>query len=621
MNQAAMFSSGLEMGNLVVSSGLLSHSWAAIRELYRDSLLHDPTSPVSIKNKVHQQPPNCTVLAFAPSTPFAAQYLQGEGRDLVSSAALREHFPLFEFVGAKGNPSFSIHRAAVTLFASLRDKLSYLKDRFSKVSRLIVTGHSIGGSIAVLFTLWLLESIPQKDLGSRLCITFGSPLIGDNGFQQAISERPTWNSRFLHVVCDRDPIPRLFVSPRNVDPISNASFYMPFGTFLLCSESGCACFEEPESVLDLMLARMSSGSVGTHGPANGGMQMNGIGEWDYEGILSKIMDGAICWGVSYEGILSKIMDGAIWRGVSGLGEWNFGTLQTGIIIQMDAIEVVEKTQLSTFLNHRGRLQNDDINALTSKIVRRAEDLLASKRINPLKKLNDIKIDMAHIEWYKKATERSGGYYNAFRVEESMRRAEIVKRKSFLTQYWKMMVLEAEKFPQKEGVFSRKAWLLGGTNYRRLVEPLDIAEWYGKGKEDYLANRSEHYKLLEQWVVEYGKLAASQQSNGNVRSRPASLTEDSCFWARVEEAIISCKRLKQLGGGCREDEKSLRESLEKFENHAMELINKYAVSSEIFFKESRFMLWWENYKEIMGSSHHSSLADFMRNRRYKDWINV
>ncbi|XP_052194985.1 senescence-associated carboxylesterase 101 isoform X6 [Diospyros lotus] len=595
------------MANLVVSSGLLSHSWAAIG--YGDNLLHDLTLHVSIKHRVHQQPPNCTVLAFAPLAPFTAQYLQGEGRDLVSSAALREHFPLFEFVGTKVNPSFSIHRAAVTLFCSLQDKLSSLKAQVSKESPLIVTGHSIGGSIAVLFTLLLLESIPERDTGSLLCITFGSPLIGDNGFQQAISERPTWNPRFLHVVYDHDPIPRLFVSPRNVEPTSSASFYKPFGTFLLCSGSGCACFEEPESVLDLMLARMSSGSVGTHGPANGGMQMNGIGEWDYGGILSKIMNGAIC------------------KGVSGLGQRDFGTLQTGIIIQMDAIEieVFKKTHSVGEIPHltQGRLQNGAINALALKIVRRAEDLLASKRniFNPLKKLNNTKINMAHIEWYKKATERSGGYYNAFRVEESMRRAEIVKRKSFLTQYWKRMVMEAEKFPQKEGVFSRKAWLLGGTNYRRLVEPLDIAEWYGKGKEDYLANRSEHYKLLEQWVVEYGKLAASQQSNGNVRSRPASLTEDSCFWARVEEAIISCKRLKQLGGGCREDEKSLRESLEKFENHAMELINKYAVSSEIFFKESRFMLWWENYKEIMGSSHHSSLADFMRNRRYKDWINV
>lgn len=118
---------------------------------------------------------------------------------------------------------------------------------------LIITGHSLGGSVASLFTLWLLDSIYSEATERPICITFGSPLLGDQAFQGAISERPTWFSCFLHFISNRDPIPKTLVTP-NTSPT-----YMPFGRIIFLSDSGCACFEESRSALKVLEAVRSGG--------------------------------------------------------------------------------------------------------------------------------------------------------------------------------------------------------------------------------------------------------------------------------------------------------------------------------------------------------------------------
>ena len=110
-------------------------------------------------------------------------------------------------------------------------------------SPVIVAGHSLGGSIASLFTLWLLESVTFSNKKRPICITFGSPLFGDTNLQKALSKYTPWSSCFLHVVSNQDPVPRMFATEKD---------YQPFGAYLFCSEFECSCFEEPETVLKLL---------------------------------------------------------------------------------------------------------------------------------------------------------------------------------------------------------------------------------------------------------------------------------------------------------------------------------------------------------------------------------
>ncbi|KAM4124986.1 hypothetical protein ACB094_01G274200 [Castanea mollissima] len=422
---------------------------------------------------------------------------------------------------------------------------------------LIITGNSLGGSVATLFTLWLLETIDFSITKRPLCITFGAPLVGDNGLQNAILKYPTWNSCFLHVVSDQDPVPRVLISPHNppaTESASQTNVYKPFGTFLLCSESGCACFEDSQTILDLLRA--------TYSEAPGNQNPNQVLE--------------------------------LYR------------------------EIVE------YLNRKPQGQNNGLDNLITEIEKQEMELIMSKgQGNPSKTLNEIKIRMAYFEWYKKyCKEKRIGYYDSFKNGSSKTDIEVVKFKTILTRYWECEVDEAEKKPQKEGAPFRTVWLGAGTNFRRMIEPLDIAEYYNKGLKDYInQGRPKHYKQLEQWLKEIEKLASSpsQLKKQNVGS---SLTEDSCFWAHVEEARISCKLLSSRESSTGEKELS-KHNLIQFENHVLSLMKNYAVSPEIFLPQSSFMLWWKEYEEIvrkgiMGASYHSPLTDLMKNRSYQNY---
>ncbi|XP_016497053.1 senescence-associated carboxylesterase 101 [Nicotiana tabacum] len=584
MSQDSLFSSGQELANLVVSSDLLHDSWATIYDLLSHAYnLNNPTSPAPIAFKVYYPyNTNGAIVAFVSSpTCSTVHHIQ---KEMVSSEDLKSSQLPFDFISTKLNPHFSIHKGAIALFASLLNQLSPLKEQLGSFSPLIITGHSLGASVASLFTLWLLDNISPKDNNKRpTCITFGSPLLGDSGLQQAILERSSWNSSFLHVVSNQDSIPRFLVSPTNgfSGSTPQSCVYRPFGTFLLCSDSDYSCFEESESVLDLMMVMNS----------NGQQQDNGFLIFNYGPILECLKHRVIC------------------KGTSQLSDFGVNQLQAGIIQQLEAIGIGGQWQQTSNMSFLRNMEN------------RVEASFAKKMnaFDPGKKLKKIKEDMTYLEWYKKGTLNEGGYYICFKERRSgsrdvvKSREEIVKRHRILTKYWKRMVAEVEKLPQKEEAAFRTRWLYGGTNYRRMVEPLEIAEYYMKGNRDYVnLGRSEHYKLLEKWMNEdkIGGIA-------NDRRKAVSLTEDSCFWAYVEEAIIASKGLRE---GSSEEKENSRRNLVNFGEYVMSLIRSYSVSTEIFQPQSTFMMkWWQEYRQDMLSSlYNCPLTFYMENEEYRSY---
>nr|POE57801.1 senescence-associated carboxylesterase 101 [Quercus suber] len=357
---------------------------------------------------------------------------------------------------------------------------------------LIITGNSLGGSVASLFTLSLLEKINFTNTKRPLCITFGSPLIGDEGLQEAISNYPTWNSCFLHVVSDQDPVPRVLING-----------YQPFGTFLLCSKLGCSCFEDPRTILELLKATYS-GSPGNQDP-------------------NPVFD---VYGTFVKDINRKV----ICKDTTMLPERTTQPLRACITTQIVATGLMQPEQ---------QRQNVDINIIITEIAKREKMTAMLKReaFDPTKGLNDIKVNMAYLEWYKKLSKDDGiGYYDRYKNESrnGMKKTDmdVIRYKKSLTCFWEKMVDQAEKRPQTVGAFLRTRSIFGGTNFRRMIEPLDIADYYNiEGSRDYIKNgRAEHYKKLEQWLKETEKPSSSSGPNDlkkqNVKS---SLTEDSCFW--------------------------------------------------------------------------------------------
>ena len=65
-------------------------------------------------------------------------------------------------------------------------------------------GHSLGGEVATLATLWVLEKWLRQN--SPFYITFGCPLEGDVGSVEAVG-RENWIDNFCHVVSKHDIVP------------------------------------------------------------------------------------------------------------------------------------------------------------------------------------------------------------------------------------------------------------------------------------------------------------------------------------------------------------------------------------------------------------------------------
>uniref|UniRef100_A0A6N2KRV9 Alcohol dehydrogenase-like C-terminal domain-containing protein n=1 Tax=Salix viminalis TaxID=40686 RepID=A0A6N2KRV9_SALVM len=93
-------------------------------------------------------------------------------------------------------------------------------------------------------------------------------------------------------------------------------------------------------------------------------------------------------------------------------------LKAGIILQLETIRVEMTTQRKV-----------DNNNLISKVEEREKILMAERvqTMYPRKKLNQIKIKMAHLEWYNKICKTKGiGYYDCYKNQLGSSDREIAR---------------------------------------------------------------------------------------------------------------------------------------------------------------------------------------------------
>ncbi|CAN6574899.1 unnamed protein product [Malus baccata var. baccata] len=520
---------------------------------------------------------------------------------MVSSLTLKDKdFSLFEFLCSKNAPSFSVNELAIEFFKLNLTNLDILRKKLvdsSKSSRIVITGHSFGGSVATLFTLWLLQSLDFSKAKRPLCITFGSPLIGDEKLRQCVLEFSTWSSCFLNVASINDPEPKVFLT-------SQGSGYKPFGTFLLCSSSGGSCIEDADAILQL-LVETSSQCVQNPVP-NSGTQLFDYGK-----------------------ILNDLKTKALFRDVFELVEEDRVPLNAGIKTQLAAILGVLSSQ--SLQQEQPHIKFGD---LIKKMVYHERKLAMQKTkdYSSFLKLNEVKKYMANMEWYKKESKDMGiGYYDRYRNKRYASDINAEEYKKKLSNYWHDTVTEAANKPQTEGAAMRVRFLFAGTNYRRMIEPLHIAEYYKEGGKNYVEVRPPHFVLLEQWFKEDEKkkkekrereerenpqLRSASKSNSKAKSVASSLNDDSCFWVHVEEALILCDELAS--------NPDAKQQLIEFEHYMLDTLENFAVTPDIFLPQSSFMRWWNKYKEIVGSSYSSELTDVMKRhtyRRYADGVSV
>ncbi|XP_050134693.1 senescence-associated carboxylesterase 101-like [Malus sylvestris] len=239
------------------------------------------------------------------------------------------------------------------------------------------------------------------------------------------------------------------------------------------------------------------------------------------------------------------------------------------------------------------------------------------------KLNEIKKYMAYMEGYKKESKEVGiGYYDRYRNKRCLGDINAEEYKKKLSNYWEDTVAEVESNPQKEGAAMRTRFLFGGTNYRRMIEPLHIAEYYKEGGKDYIKERPRHFVLLEQWFnedtekkkpereqkeKENPQLRCEGKSNSKAKNVASSLNDDSCFWVHVEEAHNLCYE--------QASNPNAKQMLIEFEQYVLNNLEKFAVTPDIFLAQSSYMQWWNEYEKRVGNDYSSPLAKVMKRHTY------
>lgn len=223
------------------------------------------------------------------------------------------------------------------------------------------------------------------------------------------------------------------------------------------------------------------------------------------------------------------------------------------------------------------------------------------------RLSKITPYRAEIEWYKSCCDNSDeklGYYDSFKQRRASKREYKVNMNRFkLAAFWDNLIHMLEKNELPHDFHRRAKWVNASLFYKLLVEPLDIADYYRSGmhlkKGHYIKHgRERRYEIFDRWWNERCATEADSQNRTHFtsRTRYASLTQDSLFWAKVEEAREWLDELKSEISDTRK-QSFLLERLNRFELYARTMVDEKEVSGDVLAKNSSFTVWTKEWMSL------------------------
>ncbi|KAL2340845.1 hypothetical protein Fmac_008785 [Flemingia macrophylla] len=571
---------------------------------------HKSPEKLYLSEKVKISSESCHVFAFTGSWDPAQWFLD---KPFGLSKIDLSLFPSLRSIG--NDEAALVNQAFANAFNRVL-KTSPIKSEVAKAmgegKQMVFTGHSSGAAVAILATFWALEEylmqIKTQNLKPPFCVTFGSPLIGNHIFSHA-SRRENWSRYFIHFVLRYDIVPRILLAPsssidqtfasvlpllnpksktsshdptrdgvvsefystvmRNaasvtshaacilmgstnllLETVSNfveLSPYRPFGTYVFCNQNGpMIVVKNSDAVLQLLFhtAQLSK------------MEQ-----------LREVANISISQHLAYEAELEN-----------SLGKQNVVYLEQleklplsadGSNSGVDAIcSALDGLELST----RGRL-----------CLRAAGELENQKLRNQGKISKEIKekadASMRELESYKTTCEmhRGKGYYDAFKLQKEVNDFQANVKRLVLAGVWDEVIEMLKRYELPDEFEGKPEWIHLGTSYRRLVEPLDIANYYRHLKDQdtgpYMVRaRPKRYRYTQRWL-EHAK-----------REELKGAVTESTFWAEVEELFSWINGNKPFD--------DIRQRVVQLEQDIKKWTDRGELTKETFLKDPNFVKWWE-----------------------------
>ncbi|MED6136531.1 hypothetical protein PIB30_056863 [Stylosanthes scabra] len=592
---------------------------------------------ISMAWKAHRTPEKHFILEKnrkgEPQQVFISFPASGSAKDWYSQKPFGEVpidldlFPSLKTIGH--NEPAKVNEAFQTRFQAILSKSSFeteVKDAMDKKRQIVFTGHSSGSPMAILATLRTLEKYQTTESNGRvppICVTFGSPLIGNNIFSHA-TRRENWSNFFIYFVMRYDIVPRILLSPlssfdQRFEPISQffnpnhkskffmsesvgrssvssdffsvvmsnaakvtshaaskligttdstietiANFvplspYKPFGTYIFCTGNGKhVVIRNPDAVLQLLF---------------------------FSSQLSTEAEVAQVGNRSLQEHRNKLQ--------LNLGMENFVFLEQDQLENLPLIDDGSKDDISMACNDLGLSPR-------ARLCLRAAGGLEQQRLINEKKLKEkidspeVEENLKKVEKYKQVMElKNICYYDAFKNQESSEDFEANVKRLQLAMLWDeiMEKLRGHELPDEfEG---RSEWIEHATRFRRLVETLDVANYYRHLRQieagSYLRKKSRpsRYKFTQRWY-EHARRRQMEEEDYS----------ESCFWAEVEDLSHITNNSNNANGGVngsfdKDVVKQTQERVAKLVARIKVWIDNKVVDKDVFLEGSTLMNWWNS----------------------------
>ncbi|KAL9233359.1 hypothetical protein vseg_008374 [Gypsophila vaccaria] len=604
--EGSMFETSEMAANFMASTNVLIDSWNTCNYAnspVSEGFVINQNGPIGLlgfsglKYLRHGLGPNLKDMVGLHDGPFNGLF-SGPGRPGVEhDGPIMVHAGLLElFLGVYGTPSFQ----------------TQMKILLEKSKSIVITGHSIGGALASLTALWLLSNhqhIPSPP--KILCITFGSPLLGNKSLSESLRYR--WAGNFCHVVRKHDIVPQLLFAPLdameshlpvllqyiqlsmnsqftnlplqvseemkaqlfgfalaytdavgkctdgNAADAPAAGLFWPFGSYLLCAEDGAICLDNSASVVKLLHLMMA-----TSDPISC--------------LEDHLKYGDCVEKLSFQFLMNK---GYLQVGVPNT------SYEAGLALALESSGLASQESVFEQAKHSLKM---------AKQVGVTPNLSSARLAITLAKITPQR---AQIEWYKTCCDDSDnqlGYYDSFKQRQASKRDNQVNMfRIKLANFWDSVIHKIDNNELPHDFPKSRKYINASHFYQLLVEPLDIAEYYRSGEHlrrgHYLSNgRDRRHEVFAKWWRERDVVEEDSK-----RSKFASLTQDSCFWARVEEARELLEKVRTERNS--RNVARLWQGIDGFERYARELVESKEVSCDVVASNSSYSLWVDEVREL------------------------
>ena len=187
--------------------------------------------------------------------------------------------------------------------------------------------------------------------------------------------------------------------------------------------------------------------------------------------------------------------------------------------------------------------------------------------------------MKELENYKEVWEHQKVcYYDAFKQQEDPEDFQANVKRLQLSEVWDEIIEKLRSYELPDEFEGNPEWVELGKRFRRLVEPVDVANYYRHVRQieagTYMVKgRPGRYRYTQRWL-EHAE-----------RRRVEEGYTESCFWAEVEDLC----NITSNNNGLFED---VKERVVRLENQIKTWIEKGELDKDVLLEGSTLVKWWK-----------------------------